>query len=118
MAAEGNRRAPSSPKRRSIALLLFFLFLAAAGTVGAKTSSTSTSRRVAYSEPTTAEGGQVVRYNFTLGVATRAPDCYREYYFSFFSFLAPAREVGEAEACPGLFFLLLTSSSSPPAPGK
>lgn len=82
MAGEGHRRAPSSPKMRSIASSLLFFIVAVivflgggGGGVGAKTSS----RRAAYSEPTPAEGGQVVHYNFTLGVAKRAPDCFREY---------------------------------------
>ena len=72
MEDKGQRRAQ---RMLSIAsLLLFFV----AATADAKTSTRSSSR-VPYSEPTPAEGGQVVRYNLTLGVAKRAPDCYREF---------------------------------------
>ena len=94
MAVEGQRRPRLSPKALSsfsIAPFSFstapFFFSAAVAALSAfallaplpaATKSAPTRSRVAYSEPTPAEGGQVVHYNFTLGVAKKAPDCYRE----------------------------------------
>ena len=84
MAAKGQRRPRLGPKKAllSIASLLFIgaSTLFAPHSAVAK-STTSTRSRAAYSEPTPAEGGKVVRYNLTLGVAKRAPDCYRAYCF-------------------------------------
>jgi hypothetical protein len=77
MASKGRRRARLSAKALSIASI-FFVFVAFAFAADAKSTSSS-SARVPYSEPTPAEGGQTVRYNLTLGVAKKAPDCYREF---------------------------------------
>lgn len=49
----------------------------------AKNAAKST---VPYTEPTPSEGGQVVRYNLTIGVAKKAPDCYRECALFFLRF--------------------------------
>lgn len=92
MAAKGQRRPRLGPKKAlSIASSLLFIIAAAvvSGAVFAprcaeakSTSSPAATRsRVAYREPTPAEGGKVVHYNLTLGVAKRAPDCYREFFF-------------------------------------
>ena len=90
-AAKGQRRRPQlGPKALSIASSL--LFIAVVIIIGAvfapgcaaeakSTSPAVTRSRVAYKEPTPAEGGKVVHYNLTLGVAKRAPDCFREFFF-------------------------------------
>lgn len=86
MAAEGQRRRPRPLSIASSLVFIVFIVLFGAAVVAAPrcfadAKSTSTTRsRVPYSEPTPAEGGKVVHYNLTLGVAKRAPDCYREFW--------------------------------------
>ena len=90
MAAKGQRRPRLSPKTLSIASLIFIIF-GAALPADAKSTTTHSRTRATYSEPTPAEGGKVVRYNLTLGVAKKAPDCYRELVLvvSFWSLAVP-----------------------------
>ena len=78
MAAKAQRR----PKPLSNASFFFGIIgalFASLVVVPAVAKSAPPRSRVPYSEPTPAEGGKTVLYNFTLGVAKKAPDCYREF---------------------------------------
>ena len=61
-----------------VALIGLIAFSLLAPTADAKSTEKSA---IPYTEPTPSEGGQVVRYNLTIGVAKRAPDCFRESCF-------------------------------------